>query len=100
VPLSGTLTGTVRRTRGTRTAGAPFRRTVTVTRTAAKLLTLTTDKNGGLQVPHTLNATQYVVTRARFGYLTGTENVFIEGNTTAPDILLQKVRRNAPRRGP
>jgi hypothetical protein len=91
-PLAGVLQGTVKEDQGRGVAGPAIRgATVKITRNGVTVATLTTDTAGHYQTPTALAPAQYVITASAFGYVENQATVFVEGATTAPDILLAKV---------
>ena len=94
-PLPGILSGTVRENLGGGQAGPVVPgATVRITNrnTGAQVgPTLVTDTAGQYQTAGALQPAAYVITVTKFGFLQAAIEVFVEGDTTAPNILLTKL---------
>jgi hypothetical protein len=87
-PLPGRLSGTVR---DAVTMQPIANATVQILNGAIIVAGLTTNGAGQYQTLSTLPPAQYTVRGSHPNYITGTVGVFVEGDTVAPDLLLQPV---------
>ncbi len=92
-PLPGTLSGTVREDLGNGVSGQPIAgaQVRILLNGAQQGLTLTTDSSGRYSTSQTLSPNNYEIAATAFGFVPGSQSVFVEGNTTAPDVLLQRL---------
>lgn len=92
-PLSGTLGGVVREDLGNGVAGQPVAgaQVRILLNGAQQGATLTTDAQGNYRTTQTLSPNTYTISAQAFGFFSNTQTTFVEGNTTAPELLLRRL---------
>lgn len=92
-PLAGTLSGTVREDLGNGVAGQPIpgAQVRILLNGVQQGATLTTNAQGVYTTSQTLSPNAYDISVTAFGFIPGSQTAFIEGNTTAPDVLLRRL---------
>ena len=92
VPNPGLVTGIVRERNPDGSVGLPVDgATVQALRGATVVSSTTTAGGGRYTFPSVLAGGSYTVQAAAFGFLPGAVQIVVEGNTTAPDILISRV---------
>jgi hypothetical protein len=93
VPLPGILSGLVKEDLGGGQAGNPIQGAIVRIKRDDNTVAAqrTTDAQGAYATPTALPAQHYTVTASAVGFVDGSVEVFVEGPTVAPVILLKRV---------